>query len=174
MIIVTSKNVITALDKSGIAWKHLSLVCVGTISSLFALNHGGDVVYVAQGYAQELAHHLLSHYSRSHFFYPHAKKVAFDITPVLKTQKIEVEECVVYETRCGRDKIDIANDGVIVFGAPSSVECFLSLYGWKESWSAVAIGVTTAKSFPPYITPLISPHPSYEEAIKYVLKEIQR
>lgn len=167
-MIVTSKNVIVSLEKSGLKWNHLPLVCVGEKTGLFAQIYGANVAFTAQGYGEDLAHYLVSNHKNSHFFYPHAKKVAFDIASVLTTHAIKFEESIAYETMCSTQKIDINDDAVIVFGAPSHIECFLSLYGWKNMWRAVAIGRTTAQAFPPDITPLISPTPSYEDAITFV------
>jgi len=147
-LLFTSKNGVIAVNKITDKWKNIPAICIGKPTAKKVEELGGKVEYIAKSsYGDDLAKEIVQHFKPSKILFLRAKKVLSNIVEVLKENKFDVIEKIVYETKC--KKIDfIPKEGVFIFTSPSTVKCFLSQIKWNKNYKAVAIGTRTASAFP--------------------------
>jgi uroporphyrinogen-III synthase len=82
------------------------------------------------------------------------------------------DDIIVYENRCNSDiKVkELPENSYIIFSSPSTIECFFKKFTWKESYTAISIGNTTAKYFPKEIIPVIADTTSLESCINKAIE----
>lgn len=147
-IIVTSKEVLRALDRIG-EWKQLPIIAISQATAQYARTKGARVLDVAEGYGENLTALIASRYANLKALHPHAKIVAYDINAQLQKYKICVDSFIVYETYCAHSLTFILpDDAICIFTSPSSVNCFLKKHTFLATHKIVCIGKTTAKALP--------------------------
>lgn len=169
-LIVTSKNAVNAVNEITPYWTNLPVYAVGPATAKTVKNLGGKIAYISEsrrgeGFAMELSKFI---HDRK-FLYLRAKEVAHDLKETLERMKMSIEERIVYETRAIEYAPEAAppDDSVIIFTSPSTIEAFMSNFAWNETYTAVAIGPTTAWAMPCLIPYKLSPDPSFEIAVRY-------
>lgn len=165
-IIVTSKQAAQALKYYSPNWDNLQLICVGeaTASTLKAL--GARFVQTADGYGMSIAEVLSQHQGK--WLYLRPKMIASSWPSHARELGITVDEVIIYETTCNEDwqEIEIAQNGVLIFTSPSSIECFCKRAAILPTHDVVVIGTTTQKALPPGIKSTLSVQTSVVSCIE--------
>ncbi|BDY13519.1 uroporphyrinogen-III synthase [Hydrogenimonas cancrithermarum] len=170
-LILTSKQGVVALDEvSGGRWRSTPAAAIGEMTAKEIEARGGKVIYIAsKAYGDVLAKELSEWFEGFRWLYPRPKVVVSKIAADLRHAGIEVDEKVIYETRCmayDRPRRP-EKDAVLIFTSPSIVRCFFENFEWDESWRAVAIGNKTAQAFPACVVAEIAPSTSIDSAIEF-------
>jgi len=165
-IVVTSKEVFTALDKIG-SWRHLPVLAISDATAQAALKSGATLLDVAEGYGKGLAALITTKYADLKALYPHAKIVAYDIEAALRGSNVSIESFTVYETSCSKVTMpELPRDAICIFTSPSSVRCFKKSYPFLSTYQVVCIGETTALELPEGVNFVISETTSVLSAIE--------
>ena len=172
-IIVTSKEVFTALDKIG-NWKALPVLAISESTAQYAKEIGARVLDVSEGYGKSVVELIKRKYRGLKPLYPHAKTVAFDIEKSLKALGEEANSIVVYETLCSHsDPVELPQDAICVFTSPSTVKCFMQNYVFLPTYQVVCIGETTRSALPEGVMAVVSESTSLQSTIVWAKKLIQ-
>ncbi|MGM0533147.1 MAG: uroporphyrinogen-III synthase [Campylobacterota bacterium] len=148
-LVLTSKEAVNALVKSGVDLRGLSALCVSCKTAQKAKAAGMHILDFAGGYGRQLGTLILRRYSHLRLFFPHGKTLAFDLPGMLHEAAVACTEAVVYETVCApAQTVDFENNSVFIFTSPSTVRCFFQNYSWRPGFKAVAIGQTTLDALP--------------------------
>ena len=165
-IIVTSKEVFTALDQIG-SWKDLPILVISDSTAQVALQKGAKILDVAGGYGKDIVALIKTKYSGLKALHPHAKVVAYDIEKVLKENDISIKTFTVYETSCSQAKFpELPLDAICIFTSPSSVRCFQKSYQFLPTYQVICIGETTASQLPAGINFILSEATSVPSTIE--------
>lgn len=80
----------------------------------------------------------------------------------------KIDEAIIYETSCNSqmEMVPIADDGILIFTSPSSIECFLQRYSFHSSHSVVVIGKTTQNALPSSIESFMAETTTIEACVK--------
>lgn len=172
-LIFTSKNAILTVNEMGQDWKEKPayVIAAQTAKTLEAL--GGKLAFVGKtghgnSFALEIADLLMS----KKVLYLAPKEVVSNLLVILREHGVLCDAEVIYETVCKKydNKIDLPKGSTIIFSSPSTIKCFFQNTEWDESYKAVAIGETTAKAFPEYITPHIAEITSLESCVSKAIE----
>ncbi len=173
-LIFTSKNGAIGIDKITKEWLSLPSYTIAQQTANTIKELGGNLAFVGRkNHGNEFANELISLLQNKKVLYIRGKEVVSDAISILKSNDIICDELIVYETICKKyeGKPTLPKDSIIIFSSPSTLKCFLKNYDWETNYTAIAIGHTTAKYFPPYITPLISEETSLESCVKKALEK---
>lgn len=167
-LIFTSKNAIYSLNSFNETWKSIPSYAIAPKTAKIIEKEGGRVEYMgSSGHGDDFAKEIASKLKNKKVLYIKALKVASNLVEILKQKHINIDELITYKTTCNtclNKKLE--KNSVIVFTSPSSVNCFFKNFIWDNSFKAVVIGKTTAKSIPKGINYEISSKTSVEECIK--------
>jgi uroporphyrinogen-III synthase len=142
-VIITSKNALIALENVPVT---TPVFCVGTVTSGLVKNH--TVKFTAQN-AQDLATHIIEQHQHQSFDYLCSEQRRDELPDLLRAQKIELKEHIVYRSVAivkSFDRIFAA----VLFYSPRGVSAFAPACrtGRKanslQSPCAICIGETTA------------------------------
>ncbi len=160
-LIFTSKNGVEAIDRIDKNWKEKEIYSIGSGTTNYLLSKGKTPVYTAKSsYGNDFANEIKDKLKDKKVLFLRAKKVTSNLNSILLNYNVDLDEKIVYETICNQDKLQSPKKGsVIIFSSPSTIECFLKIFKWNESYKAVVIGVKTASFMP--------------ENIKYTLSKQQ-
>lgn len=171
-IIFTSKNAVHALQAVAPHWKKLPCYVIAPQTAKAVKQYGAKVKFVGKAkHGDAFAQELLGVLAQERVLYVRGKKTVSSIASILQTHGITCDETIIYETVC-KEQLDITlpKGAKIIFSSPSTIECFLKHLHWDESFQAIAIGKTTARYFPPHITPIIADTTSLESCVKKALE----
>lgn len=135
-VIITSKNALTALENVPVT---TPVFCVGTVTS--GLIHHHVVKFTAQN-AQELAAHIIEQHQHQSFDYLCSEQRRDELPDLLRAQKIELKEHIVYRSVAivkSFDRIFAA----VLFYSPRGVSAFAKANS-LQSHHTICIGETTA------------------------------
>ena len=165
-IIVTSKEGARALSSYSIEWEKLDILCVGEATASEIAAMGGCHITVASGYGDSILEVLENQYNR--WLYIRPKTIASSWPQKARVMGKKVDEVIIYETTCNEnlEKMQIADNGVLIFTSPSSIECFCKRTDILPTHKIVAIGKTTQKALPLGIKSFISPQPSIDSCVQ--------
>ena len=164
ILIFTSKNAIYALDSFCDSWKDIPCVAIAPKTANILKTYGANLIFTGtSGHGDDFANELLPIIKDKKVLYLRGSKVVSNLIEIL-----QCDDIVVYETVCKEftTKPTIPPYSAIIFSAPSTIKCFLENFTWDKTYKAISIGKTTAKYFPNYITPIISPKTSLESCIE--------
>ena len=134
---------------------------------------GGKLVFTGEtSHGDEFANELILKLKDKKVLYIKALKTVSNLVEILKTNKIDIEELVTYQTSCKKSNIVLEDNSIFIFTSPSSVECFFKQYTWNKTYKAIVIGKTTANYLPANINYKISSITSIEECIKLAKSEL--
>lgn len=170
-VVLTSKQSIIALEQYTPEWKKLPCICVSEGTAEAARQEGVSNLHIGDGYGRSIPDLMVQKKLKGRWLYVRPKVVASDWMKRVSSE-ITIDEAIVYETTCNEESagMQIAEDGVLIFTSPSSIECFLKYYTLLPSHSIVTIGKTTCDAFKTTQTVLISPEPSIASAVKFAQK----
>ncbi len=172
-LIFTSKNAIYSIDSFNKDWKNIESYAIAPKTASIIQQYDGKLVFTGvSSHGDSFAQELIPFLKDKKVLYIRASKTVSDLTEILKSSNIDIEELVAYKTSCKKVDKKLENNSIFVFTSPSSVQCFFKNYNWHESYYAVCIGETTAKYLPSEIKYKISSKTSIEECIK-VAQELQ-
>ncbi|QKJ23131.1 uroporphyrinogen-III synthase [Poseidonibacter lekithochrous] len=172
-LIFTSKNAIYAIDSFNKDWRDIDSYAIAPKTANVIQKYNGNLVFTGvSSHGDSFASELCPLLKDKKVLYVRASKTVSDLTQILKSDNIDIDELIAYKTSCKKVDKKLENNSIFVFTSPSSVQCFLKNYDWNESYLAVCIGETTAKYLPSEINYKISSKTSIEECIK-VAQELQ-
>lgn len=165
-IIVTSKQAADALKFYAPDWDTLKVVCVGESTASTMKQLGALHVETADGYGMSILEVLSLHEGK--WLYLRPKTIASSWPDRARELGIEIDEVTVYETTCNEDmkEIKIAQNGVLIFTSPSSVECFSKKVDILPTHDVVVIGKTTQKTLPLGIKSFLSAQTSVISCVR--------
>ena len=157
-IIVTSKQGALALQNYSPDWEKLQVVCVGEATGKEMKELGAQHIEIASGYGESILNTLISYSEDKKWLYCRPMMIASSWPQRAREAGMDIDEVIVYETSCNSDmeKIEIADNCVLIFTSPSSIECFLKKYEFLPTHSIVVIGKTTQKALPSGIKSTLS------------------
>ncbi len=143
-LIFTSKTAIKIIDQATQEYKNIPSICVGDSTSKELLMRGGTLLESASGYGDELYNIIKSSHGSKRLLFVRAQKIASNFSSRLRDDGVKIDESIVYRTVCVDTKpVDVDERAILIFTAPSTVECFSRLYGFTGRQKIVAIGSTT-------------------------------
>lgn len=165
-IIVTSKQGALALKNYTLDWKKLKVICVGESTAEAMKQLGAVHVVNAAGYGETIFNVLRQYNGK--WLYCRPKMIASSWPERVREEGMILDEVIIYETRCNKtmEKIDIADNAVLIFTSPSSIECFCERYELLSTHDIVVIGKTTQNALPLGIKSLLAEDTSVESCVK--------
>lgn len=170
-IIFTSKNGVLAIDYLNQEWRKIPSFAVGEATANKIKELKGNLTYIANSsYGDTLAKEITSKLKEKRVLYVRAKRVASNLTQILRENRVDVNEKILYETKCNDCRALIApeKNSFIIFSSPSTIECFFECFEWDSSYRAITIGKTTAKFMPKGIEFYISPIQTLQGCIDFI------
>lgn len=174
-VIFTSKSAIYSLDSYNHDWKKKPLYVIAPQTAKAASNLGGKIKFVSkEKHGNEFAKELIPLLKNKKVLYIRGSKIVSNLVEELNANDVVCDEAIVYQTVCVefKKKIVLPKKSAIIFSSPSTIECFLKNAIWDESYTAISIGHTTKKYFPPYITPIIAETTSLDSCVKKAIELI--
>lgn len=165
-VIVTSKQAAQALKSYSPDWTELNIVCVGESTANVIKELGASHIEIAQGYGMSILNVLSPH--KGKWLYLRPKMIASSWPSRARELGVEVDEVIIYETTCNDDikELKIAQDGVLIFTSPSSIECFCKRSNILSTHDVVVIGSTTQAALPLGIKSTLSEETSVVSCIE--------
>jgi uroporphyrinogen-III synthase len=165
-IVVTSKQGALALGHYRVHWDKLKVICVGESTAQEMKKRGAKQIEYADGYGVSIVN-ILRQY-RGRWLYCRPKVIASSWPSRAKAEGMILDEVILYETTCNAamEKMEIAENGVLIFTSPSSIECFLQKYSFSGTEDIVVIGKTTQDALPLGIRSTLSERTSVESCVE--------
>ncbi|MDP3465507.1 MAG: uroporphyrinogen-III synthase [Sulfuricurvum sp.] len=167
-IVVTSKQGALALGHYSPNWEKLHVVCVGESTAQAMKQLGAVHITIAEGYGDTIFNALKSDKQPKRWLYCRPKMIASSWPSRARDAGMLIDEVIIYETACNTamEPQEIAEDGVLIFTSPSSIECFLKYYEILPTHSIVVIGTTTQNALPFGIPSTLSETTSVESCVE--------
>ena len=167
-LIITSKQASKALaqyDKN--IYIDKKALCISKQSALSFQELGGQVLDIGAGYGDTLIDKIKSYPKIKKWIYLRAKEVASDFVSICKNDGYNIDEIIMYESRCSDEILNcnIDDNSNLIFTSPSSVKCFLKTHTINSSHKVIVIGKTTAKVLPHNIKYTISKETTIDSCI---------
>lgn len=172
-LIFTSKNAILAISEMDKEWKDKPAYVIATQTAKVLEELGGKLSFVGQtGQGNSFALEIVELLQGKKVLYLGASEIVSDLVEILNQNGVFCDAAVIYKTVCKKydKKIELPKNSTIIFSSPSTIKCFFQNLQWDESYKAVAIGETTAKAFPSYVTPYIAEITSLESCVSRALE----
>jgi len=150
-LMFTSKQAVITADNIDKSWKDIPSIAVGGATKKQIEDLGGEVIYYPKNfYGKELAKDIEEFFFNKKILYLRPQKVIFNSREYLKQKDITLQEQIIYKTDCRDYPKDSkpAENSIIIFTSPSTIECFLSNFRWLDSYTAIVIGETTKVHLP--------------------------
>jgi uroporphyrinogen-III synthase len=168
-IIFSSKNSVKAIDKLDKNWKKKEIYSIGKATTKTIQKFHANINYEAnKNYGNDFANELINKLQNKKVFYPRAKVVLSNLVNILKENKIDIKEQIIYETICNNQTKILPKNSTIIFSSPSTIECFFKNYKWDDNFEAIVIGTVTEKYLPKdiNINYKVSKKQTLEECVK--------
>lgn len=164
-IIVTSKQGVSALEAYECDWNRLEVICVGESTAKELKRIGIIHPKIAQGYGENIAHMVSG--SDKRWLYLRPESIASAWPDKLRQEGIDLDEVVIYRTHCNdaMQRVNVEEDGVLIFTSPSSIECYLKHYTILPTHTVITIGKTTQKHLPDGVKSYLSSETSIESCV---------
>jgi len=172
-LIFTSKNAIIGIDKISPLWREIPSYVIAPQTAKVLKEMKGKLEFTGKAkHGNEFAREIIPFLKNKKVLYVRGKDLVSDAMKILKENEILCDEAIVYETHCKKYEFTpiLPKNSVIIFSSPSTIKCFFENNLWDESFTAIAIGHTTAKYFPPNIEPIISDNTSLEFCVKKAIE----
>ncbi len=171
--IFTSKNAVKAIKNYGMIISNC--FCVGDTTKKLLEENGLNVVETAQN-ASDLAKIIIKKYKNDSFLFVCGNLRRDELPDLLKQNKIEVKEQIVYKTHLKSNKFNRMFDGILFF-SPSAIQSYVSENKIEES-ILFCIGNTTASEARKHTDNIIvANQPTVEnvivQAVKHLTKDFQ-
>ena len=168
-LIFTSKNAVFAIESFNKKWKQKPVYALAPQTAKAIKSLKGQLRFVGKShYGDEFADELIKPLQDKKVLYLRAKNVASDLCGILNSKGVFCDEVIVYETTCKQfdQKIVLPKNSIIIFSSPSTINCFFQNADWDPTYTAIAIGHTTAQHFPKEVTPYIADTTSIDACIR--------
>ena len=167
--IITSKQVANALEQYNTKILKPAL-CISELTALSYKNIGGEVLYTANGYGDNLSAKIKTYPLSTKWLYLRAKVVASEFVATCKEEGCCIDEVVMYESCCSQEiqNIQIQENATLIFTSPSSVKCFLQKNTIDQKTKVIVIGTSTAKALPANISYTISEKTSIKSCMELI------
>jgi len=150
-LIFTSKNGVNSFSNSKLQWKDIDSFAISKVTANALKKSNSKLVYEGiSGHGDDFAKELIIYLKDKKTLYIRPKKVVSNIKNILKENDIICDEIITYETGCRKilNIKKLEKNSIIIFTSPSTIDCFFKNYNWDDSYTAIAIGDTTASYFP--------------------------
>ncbi len=174
ILLFTSQNAVSILNEINPTWLDLPCIAIGSQTANKIKQLGGLVIGVSESYyASSLSQMIKEKFANKKILYIRPKEIASDALLSLKDDGLDIDNIIIYETRCKNYTIEHKpkNGAVIIVTSPSTINCFIENFGSFEGYKVVAIGYTTAAALPAGTDFVIASKPLISECIK-LAKEI--
>ncbi|VAY87033.1 Uroporphyrinogen-III synthase [hydrothermal vent metagenome] len=168
-LIFTSKTGVISMEYMDSKWKEIPSYAISYNTAKMIKSSGGNVEYIGKnGHGNHFAQEIVPLLENKKVLYIRPKTVVSKLIDILNENNINCDELVTYETICKKYKKDDKppKNSIIILSSPSTLNCFLDLFGWDDSYVAVSIGKTTLKFIPNYINVKVSEYTSISSCIK--------
>ncbi|MDP3292934.1 MAG: uroporphyrinogen-III synthase [Sulfuricurvum sp.] len=171
-IIVTSKQILKALEPYSEEWKALPIIAVSEPTADVFRTQGCVIAAVANGYGEGIEAIIREEYLQKRWLYLRPEHVASSWAEEGRKNGVKIDEAVLYKTVCNDEAshFEIEENGVLIFASPSSINCFLQNYSILSTHSIVVIGKTTQKALPLGLSSSLSATPSIASAVELARK----
>ncbi len=167
-IIFTSKNGINAIDSISKAWRVIPSYVISEQTAKLVKDLNGKLGFISKTkHGNEFAYELLDLLKNKRVLYLRGKEIVSDLIEILSDGNIQIKDEVIYEN-CFNEaskSVEIPKNSKIIFTSPSTIEYFLKVFSWDESYTAISIGKTTAQYFPKNIKPVIADDTSFKSCV---------
>lgn len=170
-LVFTSKNGVHTINSIDKRWQKKPSYVIGPQTAKMVKRLGGRIGFVGKTrHGDTFAKEIVPFVAGKKVLYLSAKEVVSNMADTLDAHDITFTHLPIYETVCvDTSKEVLPKHAYIIFSSPSSITCFLKHYRWDESFTAIAIGDTTAKYFPSHIVPVIADTTSLESCVSKAL-----
>lgn len=167
-LIITSKQILKALQQYNDNWKKLNILAISPSTADAIKEVGGIVLQEGKGYGSDLSEIITSYDKNKKWLYLRAKEVASDFVQRCQTDGFKIDEIVMYKTTCHKDilHVKVQDDSTLIFTSPSSINCFLKTHAFLNTQKIVVIGKTTAKALPAHVKYSVADEPTLSSCIK--------
>ncbi|MEA3553553.1 MAG: uroporphyrinogen-III synthase [Campylobacterota bacterium] len=168
-LIFTSKNGVNSFLNSKLKWKQIDSFAISNVTGNALKKSNSKLIYTGiSGHGDEFAKELVRYLKDKKPLYIRAKKVVSNIVDILNQNDISCDEIITYETACSKslEIKKLEKNSIIIFSSPSTIDCFFKNYKWDDSYTAIAIGDTTASYFPKDINIVISKLQTIESCVQ--------
>jgi len=167
--IITSKQSSEALKQ----YENLDLkpsLCISKQTALSYESIGGEVLDIGLGYGDTLVEKIKNYPKKTKWLYLRAKVIASDFVLSCVDDGYDIDEAIVYESKCSNDikNIKVENDSILIFTSPSSVKCFLKHHKISLKSIVLVIGKTTAKELPNDVNYQVSDEKTIESCFELI------
>ncbi|MCX6076349.1 MAG: uroporphyrinogen-III synthase [Campylobacterales bacterium] len=172
-LIFTSQNAVLAVNSFSSEWKKIPAYTIAAQTAKTVKKLGGNLKFVSlTKHGNEFANELINELKGKKVLYLRGKKVVTNLIEILKDAEIDCENIISYENSCNENikAKEFPENSYIIFSSPSTIHCFFKKFKWKESYTAISIGHTTAKFFPENIEPHIADTTSIESCINKAIE----
>jgi len=170
-LILTSKQTVEALKQYD-ASEYLSkkALVISKHSAEEFERIGGKILELGQGYGSKLDEKIKAYPKTTKWLYLRAKVVASNFVQECRKDGYNIDEIVLYESRCSKEMANIhtPKDATLIFTSPSSVICYLKNNSITQENRVIVIGSTTALKLPKGIQFTISNETSIQSCIDLV------
>jgi uroporphyrinogen-III synthase len=165
-LIFTSQHGVESFFKNQKDWLNIPSYAIGDSTASLLKQYNSNLVFTAKkSYGNDFAKEIKKITQGEKLLYIRGKKVASNLSEILGC-----DELIVYKNSCKETKKlqTLPKNSFVIFTSPLLVDCFFKHFIWDKSFTAIAIGNTTAKAFPNHITPKIAKKPSMESCLELV------
>jgi len=166
-IIVTSKQILKALEPYSKQWKALPIIAVSEPTADMFRTQGCTIAAVADGYGEGIGAIVTEEFPQMRWLYLRPERVASSWADGARKNGVKIDEAVMYKTECNDEALhfEIAENGVLIFASPSSIHCFIQNYSILPTHTIVVMGKTTQKALPEGLFSSLSSTPSIASAV---------
>lgn len=167
-LIFTSKQAVIFTDEINKEWKSKKILAVGKATANLAQKLGAkNIYYPKEFYGESLANDIVKNFKNLKMLYLRPKVISFDSKSFLKKNGIDIEEEILYETRCIEYKNkELPKNSIIIFTSPSTIDCFFKSFNWDNSYKAIVIGKSTLNNLPKYIKAYVADEPTIDSCVE--------
>jgi uroporphyrinogen-III synthase len=172
-LLFTSQNAIHSVNAQSKNYKKIPSYVIAPQTAKALKELGGNLKYTGKAkHGDAFAQELIPLLKNKKALYLRGENVVSSLVEILHSAGVACDERVVYKTQCKelRKKKRLPKGSSVIFSSPSTIECFFKNMEWDESFSAIAIGKTTASYFPSHITPNIAETTSLESCVKKAIE----
>jgi len=175
-LLFTSKQAILYSEELNPSWRDKKILAVGEATRKLAKELGAKDIYSPKNYyGKELAKDIVRLFFDKKILYIRPKIISFNSKEYLAKFGINIEEKIIYETKCKEYKEkNLQKDSIIIFTSPSTIRCFFKSFKWDRSFKAVVIGSSTLDNIPNEVEKVyIANRPTIKSCIEKAI-EIER
>lgn len=167
-LIVTSKQILRALQPYQESWKKLPIIAVSEATADVFREAGCTIAAIANGYGEGIVPIVSEQFRGCRWLYLRPNVVATSWAKEAVRAGVAIHEEIVYET-VWNDEIEgyeIASNAVLIFTSPSGAECFMRHYDIAATQTVVVIGKTTRNALPEGVKSYLSTETSIASAVE--------